>query len=164
MELSDVRWVARDLSADMWGYTHKPQWYGGAAWLLPDPTPAGGDLRSLEPADLATLGYVRQAHDAANSLQQVNLDAVNIDPDRTYVTPEVFEVANPPNEKTTRPNVPHYQQGSIEPIDYIRAHGMDYLEGNVIKYVTRYKHKNGLADLEKAKDYLNWLIERGEGN
>lgn len=53
----------------------------------------------------------------------------------------------------------HYTQGGIEPIDYILANDMNFLEGNVIKYVTRYKHKNGLEDLKKAEFYLKRLIE-----
>ena len=54
----------------------------------------------------------------------------------------------------------HYTNGDIEPIDYINGNNMDYLEGNIIKYISRYKLKNGLEDLEKARFYLNMLIER----
>tara|TARA_Y100000310_G_C20127733_1_gene554422 strand:+ start:220 stop:468 length:249 start_codon:yes stop_codon:yes gene_type:complete len=54
----------------------------------------------------------------------------------------------------------HYTNGKIEPIDYINGNDMDYLEGNIIKYISRYKFKNGLEDLEKARFYLNMLIER----
>ena len=58
-------------------------------------------------------------------------------------------------------NPPHYTiRGGIECIDYINAWGMDYLQGNIIKYVTRYELKNGVEDLEKARFYLNMLIER----
>ena len=54
----------------------------------------------------------------------------------------------------------HYTSGSIECIDYINACKFDYLEGNIVKYVTRYKHKNGVEDLRKAEFYLRMLIER----
>ena len=54
----------------------------------------------------------------------------------------------------------HYTNGKIEPIDFINGNNMDYLEGNIIKYISRYKLKNGLEDLEKARFYLNMLIER----
>ena len=54
----------------------------------------------------------------------------------------------------------HYVQGQIEPIDFINANNLDYLEGNIIKYVSRYKFKNGLEDLLKAQFYINMLIER----
>lgn len=62
-----------------------------------------------------------------------------------------------------RPKVPHYQQGGIEPIDYIRSHNMNHLEGCIIKYVTRWPFKDDpIGDLKKARDYLNWLIEDAE--
>lgn len=54
----------------------------------------------------------------------------------------------------------HYAKCAIQPIDYIMANGLDYLQGNVIKYVTRYKDKNGVEDLEKAAHYLRIMIER----
>jgi len=55
---------------------------------------------------------------------------------------------------------PHYTKGRIECIEYINAWDMDYLQGNIIKYVTRFEHKGGVEDLEKARFYLNMLIER----
>jgi hypothetical protein len=53
----------------------------------------------------------------------------------------------------------HYTQG-IECIDYIASHNMDYLEGNIIKYVTRYRFKGGVDDLRKAEWYLKRLLKR----
>ena len=53
----------------------------------------------------------------------------------------------------------HYSKLAIQPVTYINANGLNYLQGNVIKYVTRYKDKNGLQDLEKAKHYVEMLIE-----
>jgi len=55
-------------------------------------------------------------------------------------------------------NPEHYTQG-IECIDYITSKNMSFLEGNVVKYVTRYKMKNGLEDLKKAQWYLNRIIK-----
>ena len=54
----------------------------------------------------------------------------------------------------------HYTSGSIECIDYINACKFDYLEGNIVKYVTRSRNKNGVEDLRKAEFYLRMLIER----
>lgn len=53
----------------------------------------------------------------------------------------------------------HYKDLSIQPIEYIHANKIPYLEGNVIKYTTRWRNKNGIADLEKAKHYIELLIE-----
>lgn len=53
----------------------------------------------------------------------------------------------------------HYLEKKIQPWDYIVANRLGYLEGNIIKYVTRYKEKGGLEDLIKAAHYLDKLIE-----
>lgn len=52
----------------------------------------------------------------------------------------------------------HYNQGSIEVIDFIDAHKLGFYEGNIVKYVSRYKYKGGVQDLKKAKFYLDRLI------
>lgn len=52
----------------------------------------------------------------------------------------------------------HYQL-EIQPWDYITLNRLGYLEGNIIKYVTRHKEKNGVKDLLKAKHYIDKLIE-----
>ena len=60
-------------------------------------------------------------------------------------------------------NPSNYKKG-IETTDYIVSHDMNYVEGNIIKYVTRYKEKNGLQDLLKAEWYLNRLIKETRNN
>jgi hypothetical protein len=64
---------------------------------------------------------------------------------------------------TYRPPPTHYAgAGGIDPWTFIRAHGLDYWQGNIIKYVTRAGKKDGeskIKDLEKARDFLNYLIE-----
>ena len=52
----------------------------------------------------------------------------------------------------------HYNKGKIEPWDFIVSQGMDFLEGNIVKYISRYKYKNGIEDLQKARTYLDKLI------
>ena len=55
----------------------------------------------------------------------------------------------------------HYNQpGAVEPIDFIVSNSLDFLEGNVVKYIARYKHKNGLQDLLKAQEYMRRLVVR----
>lgn len=53
----------------------------------------------------------------------------------------------------------HYKNKAIQPIQYIHANNLGFCEGNVIKYVTRHKDKNGRADIEKAIHYLELLLE-----
>ncbi len=62
--------------------------------------------------------------------------------------------------KVTHPD--HYNQG-IECWDYIVSHNMCFLQGNIIKYVTRYQDKGGLEDLRKAQQYLDKLIQTRYG-
>ena len=54
----------------------------------------------------------------------------------------------------------HYAVMKIQPIEFILANELGFCEGNVIKYLCRYKRKNGLEDLKKARQYLDFLIER----
>ena len=56
----------------------------------------------------------------------------------------------------------HYLM-KIQPWDFIAANGFGFLEGNVIKYISRYKAKGGLNDLLKAEQYLKKLIEISGG-
>lgn len=61
-----------------------------------------------------------------------------------------------------------YQEGGdhyklpIQPIEYITKNNLGYIEGNVVKYITRWKNKNGVEDLKKAKHYIEMLIERAD--
>lgn len=53
----------------------------------------------------------------------------------------------------------HYKDMAIQPVEFIHANNLPYMEGNVIKYITRWRSKNGIADLRKAKHYIDLLIE-----
>lgn len=53
----------------------------------------------------------------------------------------------------------HYKGMKIQPVEFIHANNIGYMEGNVIKYITRWQLKNGLEDLNKAKHYIELLIE-----
>ena len=69
------------------------------------------------------------------------------------------------NDNVNHPG--HYTFGEIEVIDYIRDkmtpdEFQGYCMGNILKYVSRHKHKNGVEDLKKAQVYLGWMIESEE--
>lgn len=59
---------------------------------------------------------------------------------------------------------PHYNKGDIECIDYILDQDLGFVEGNIVKYMVRWKDKDGLDDLKKARWYLNKLIGIVEKN
>lgn len=53
----------------------------------------------------------------------------------------------------------HYKDFPIQPVEFIHKNNIPYIEGNVIKYISRWRDKGGIADLEKAKHYIDLLIE-----
>ena len=53
----------------------------------------------------------------------------------------------------------HYESQAIQPIEYINANSLNYHQGNILKYITRYRSKNGVEDLRKAMWYLEDLIK-----
>lgn len=84
--------------------------------------------------------------DAANAMKAVATVGVSMKNDN--------------NDNVNNPS--HYTAGGIETLDYIKAKVKDYpsyAAGNILKYVSRYEHKNGVEDLKKAQFYLNDLIE-----
>ena len=55
-------------------------------------------------------------------------------------------------------NLNHYKDKKIEPITYIQQNQSSFEEGNVVKYITRWRQKGGIQDLRKAKQYIDYLI------
>ena len=64
------------------------------------------------------------------------------------------------NKNKTTPN--HYKM-AIEPIDYIMANDLPFSEGNVVKYISRYKQKNGYEDLCKCVHYVLFTMQKEYG-
>ena len=65
-------------------------------------------------------------------------------------------------EPTKQVGGTHYSKKSIQPWDYIVSNNMGYLASNIIKYVFRWRQKDGIKDLYKARDYLLALIAHEE--
>ena len=63
------------------------------------------------------------------------------------------------NALTRQEGGSHYKDLAIQPVEYIHANGLGFCEGSVVKYVTRWRAKNGIADLKKARHFLDLLIE-----
>ena len=53
----------------------------------------------------------------------------------------------------------HYEKCGIMPTTYIRANNLDFFEGNIVKYVTRHKDKNGAEDIKKVIHYAEMILE-----
>lgn len=57
------------------------------------------------------------------------------------------------------PREPAHYDMPITPIDFIQKNGLGFIEGCIVKYITRFRRKNGKADLEKARHYIDLLIK-----
>lgn len=77
-------------------------------------------------------------------LDKATLPAEKIDPDANIKNPK------------------HYSRYVIEPLEFIEQNGIPYSEGNVIKYVCRWRYKDGIRDLKKAREYIDKIIERAQ--
>lgn len=88
------------------------------------------------------------------------------EPIQTLVKMDIFGyniIGDLLNNEITDNNTPPHYQGSVQPINLINAQNLNFNLGNVVKYVCRAGKKEGentLSDLEKAKDYINFEIER----
>lgn len=76
---------------------------------------------------------------------------------------ELNNVFTPKNEEQPDPLAKqvgggHYKEFTIQPVEFITANNIGFIEGNVIKYVCRHEHKNGRQDIEKAIHYLELLL------
>lgn len=57
----------------------------------------------------------------------------------------------------------HYNKYAIQPTEFIHKNDIGFVQGNILKYIIRYKDKNGIEDLKKAKHYIDLLIEMDYG-
>jgi hypothetical protein len=53
----------------------------------------------------------------------------------------------------------HYKQFKIQPVEFVHANGIGFIEGNIIKYACRWRASGGVSSLEKIKHYVDLLIE-----
>lgn len=82
----------------------------------------------------------------------------NLQPEPDAYSPRFERRVQPEPDMVHQPN--HYARYVIEPVTFIGANKLPFDVGNVIKYVCRYDAKNGIEDLEKAKRYVEIVIER----
>lgn len=77
----------------------------------------------------------------------------------TSAAGHTIEIRNGTTPLATQVGGNHYKDMKIQPVEYIHANGIGYFEGSVIKYVSRWREKGGMADLEKAKHFIDLLLE-----
>lgn len=112
-----------------------------------------GDILGFKTNDTAVISYVQDPFVKVNGTdQQFNQGWWKLDDG-----PQVQK------QSTTALEVQHggghYKGMKIQPVEFIHANNIGYMEGNAIKYLCRWQLKNGLEDLNKAKHYIELLIE-----
>ncbi|WP_343698865.1 DUF3310 domain-containing protein [Caulobacter sp.] len=75
------------------------------------------------------------------------------------VQPASAAVAASATALTTQVGGGHYKDCAIQPVEFIHANGLNFIEGCVVKYVSRWRKKGGIQDLKKARHFLDMLIE-----
>lgn len=90
----------------------------------------------------------------------------NLAPPGTYYNPSRFDLfeKSPTDPLTTQVGGNHYKEMKIQPIEYALANNLPFVEANVVKYVSRWRKKGGVADLKKARHMLDLLIAHEESN
>lgn len=131
-------------------------------WVLNQITPQIRPIIDEDPSDddgpviIGLMDSFEEVYDgAARGIKPDIVVTKGTAPDADYIN---IETVNSPD---------HYNQGSIETIDYLKStltkeEFAGFCKGNVLKYVSREAHKNGIEDLKKAQWYLNRLIQISE--
>lgn len=84
---------------------------------------------------------------------------VNVVSDQEIAEPLAKPIEPAPSALNQQVAGDHYKKLKIQPIEYIHANSIPFAEGCVIKYVSRWRDKGGIKDLEKAKHFIELLIE-----
>ena len=124
----------------------------------PELTNAEIAILTDEPANLVSVARCSMRKRKPKPVKVVQEKKTTL-PIEVVSTPEEEEAFKQMEANSTQVGGQHYKSKAIQPWDYIASNGMGYLEGNVVKYVSRWRDKGGVEDLKKAMHYLTKLIE-----
>ena len=65
----------------------------------------------------------------------------------------------PPTALSVQVGGGHYKDLKIQPVEYIHANNLPFIEGSIVKYITRWRTKGGMEDLKKVKHFTDLLIQ-----
>lgn len=148
-------------------------WDGETSLIRTNPLPWPRDVKTRQTVQVAGMTpimakaswQVGKEVQYRNDLRYKGLPLEWTDVDSSHSFNDCFEYRlRPPNADANsalkrQVGGSHYKDFAIQPIEYIHANGLGFLEGNALKYLSRYKSKGGVQDLEKAKHYIDLLIE-----
>lgn len=109
--------------------------------------------------------YVKNENDGTSHIGSSNRPLTTFFIARCNVERKSFTNSNP-RALNKQEGGNHYKGYAIQPVQYAHANHLDFLQGSVVKYVTRFRDKNGKEDLLKARHFIDMLIELeyGGGN
>ncbi|WCD56161.1 hypothetical protein [Caulobacter phage KSC] len=81
-------------------------------------------------------------------------------PETEEVVQDIKTDAAPTSALATQVGGDHYKRFAIQPVEFVHQNGLSFIVGSIIKYICRYKFKAGKQDLEKARHFLDMLIEQ----
>ena len=124
----------------------------------PELTNAEIAILTGEPANLVSVARVslRKRKPRTVKVVQEKKTTQTVD---AVATPEEEEAFQAMTANAMQVGGNHYKGKAIQPWDYIASNNLGYLEGNIVKYVSRWQSKGGIEDLKKAMHYLTKLIE-----
>ncbi|WP_240905392.1 DUF3310 domain-containing protein [Bordetella hinzii] len=168
--MSEVRYIKYDpcngFQLDPFAQTRTAEQYRvaypGNVWFH---NPYTGMKRPLEEIHADKFGYEL----SGDSLEQLErekqaMQKAAFDKQAAQVAQKMRELDDIGSALDKQEGGDHYKKLAIQPIEFIFKNKIGYAEGNVIKYVTRWRDKNGVEDLRKARHYLDLLIEAESGD
>ena len=124
----------------------------------PELTNAEIAILTGEPANLVSVARVSLRKRKPRTVKVVQEKKITQTVD-AVATPEEEEAFQAMTANAMQVGGNHYKGKAIQPWDYIASNNLGYLEGNIVKYVSRWQSKGGIEDLKKAMHYLTKLIE-----
>lgn len=124
------------------------------------PAPPGGMTKFVYWNEPFIKEHEAPYHPANNSIMGKFLLIDKPAPIVTKLPAATHDIIKTGNALNTQVAGSHYKDMKIQPVEYIIANELGFCEGNVVKYVSRYKNKNGVEDLKKARHFLDILIEQ----
>lgn len=122
----------------------------------------GGRYKSLNNGQIYTIAEIRRDHIHYSRGVNDYVDICNIDWFCEKFEPYnegILVVDNSKDALDTQIGGSHYKDMNIQPIEYISENSLDFFQGNIIKYITRHKNKNGAEDIKKIKHYCDLILK-----
>lgn len=132
---------------------------GQSIYLIED----GKEIKTKWKVINYTEGLERERIELEEDEEEITLEnglRINIDSKAVAEMMDKQELMIFSKEELIKPS--YYHKNGLDPFEYIKANKLDFFEGDIVKYITRHKEKNGIEDLRKLITYAEYMIENYE--